>query len=147
MADSTRKKIVDAILTTLRAVSGIKVVTDDPQVWESLDASKQPRLYLNMGTGTHTRIAYLHDTSPDMEAEYTVVVEGVVQTRTSSTLDASLDAAISGTEKGFEALTVSGVTIVEALCSTIHYAKDVEGCYGIFRAEFMLKYLFNHLAP
>lgn len=146
MADSTRKKVVDAIVAAAK-VTGVRETTDDPKVWAEIAQKNLPRIFVNMGAVTSERFAYPHATSPDMLAEADATLDGVVQTRTPGTLITTMDGIMAALITAIEAVTVSGVTIMESVLVSLDYDKDQDANYGIFRAVFRVRYLYNHLVP
>lgn len=146
MESSTMKKVLDAILSTAK-VSGVHAVTDDAKVWSQLNQKDVPRIYVNLGPVTATRIAFSSVTSEDMEATAQVTLDGVVQTRTPGALATTMDSIMSKVITAMESLTVSGVTVLDCYLVSMDYDKDAEANYGIFRGVFRVRYLYNHLAP
>lgn len=146
MADSTRKKVVDAIVTAVR-VTGVNLSTDDKQEYAKKSPSNVPSVLVMMGPAKDRRIAFEHSTAMDMEAEALVTLDGDVKTQYQDGIDEEMDSIIALITTAMSALSVSGVTVLDSSRQSIDYDIDSTQGYGIFRAVFRVRYLYNHLVP
>lgn len=146
MADSTRKKVVDAIVSAVK-VTGVNLSTDDKQEYAKRSLNGLGGVLVMMGPTKDRRIAYSHATAMDMEAEALVTLDGDVKTQYLSGIAAEMDSIIALITTAMNSLAVTGVTILDSSRQSIDYDIDSTQGYGIFRAVFRVRYLYNHLTP
>jgi len=146
MADSTRKKVLDAAEAALSGISGIGLVSQDLKSWDELQPKDFPALFLIDAGAEYERNTFEHATANDMHCDLTVDVYGYVYSNIRLTA-ASRTALIADVETALTsnaALLGLAQDVMPVSLETDTGAMDK---YSIFRFTFTISYGYNHATP
>ena len=147
---STRKTVIDQIVTELQTISGIGMVTLDAQAWTETEPKNFPALYVDNPEVQRSRLSFNHPSTavPDREAVMSVEVRGRTFDFAESTqLKADLDSLLDNVET-----TLVGSTALAALVKDVMPTDDepdleVNESYGTFLARYEVTYQYHHSNP
>jgi len=144
---STQKDILDALQTALEAVAGVNKVTQDIDVWNKSDPQDYNTLFINPKKTEVERIAYLHDTSDDMQATLEISIEGNTYSQYESEIASVLDTLMINVEKAIVSNNNLNNLVIDIVLDNDEFISSVDDRYGIFSAMYIVEYLYNHNSP
>ena len=144
---STRKTLVDTIITQLSGISGVNLVTDDPQNWATLADTQHNAIFVKPSTPDSEPIAFPHATAHDREAEMQIELEAVVSSQYAADVGADCDTLMTEIEKVMHGnAAIKALTIYTDL-EQQDFAFDPADNLGVITAVYAVDYTYNHNSP
>ena len=142
---STRKSIVDQVITTLKTVGGVNRVTTEPMTWTTWQDADLNAIYVNWSV-QNARRAYYPQTA-DMEEELLLTLTGFVKSHYKEDVDSDIDTVISGIETALRGdATLAGYVLD-------HYKTGVDRFTGLterigaYTIQWIVSYMYNKNSP
>jgi len=147
MADSKRKRVMDAVLSALAHVTSLAYISERLVHWEELDASKFPACFPIDADERKVPHVIFESATEDMHSTLTLILTCYCYDAQGSTRQQRTDLI-----KNIEAEFATGATALNALVVTITATRVVTDkgaldTYSIFDCEYEIEYLYDHTSP
>lgn len=141
--NSTFYFVMRQIENALETITGVNLVTQDPDVYNGGKPEDYPRIIFDAIDAEVERIAFKHETAHDMECRVDLQIEGTYFALNGS--GSGRDVLRKGVAEKMESLSFDG--LIDVIKTGGEQLFDQSQKYGMFIDTYELRYLYNHNSP
>lgn len=142
---STRKSIVDQVITTLKTVSGVNRVTTEPMTWTTWQDADLNSIYVNW-TVQNSRRAY-YPQNKEMEEEILLTITGFVKSQFKEDVESDIDTLISGIETALRGDATLEGQVLDHYKTSVDRFTGLTERIGAYTIQWIVTYLYNKNSP
>ena len=142
---STRKTILDQIVTTLKTVTGVNRVTTEPMTWATWQDEDLKAIYINWSV-QNSRRAYFPQTT-DMEEELLLTLNGFVKSQYKEDVESDIDTLIAGIETALRGDTTLSGLVLDHYKTSVDKFSGLTERIGGYAIQWIVIYQYNKSNP